>query len=103
MLEIISKIYCFPTSDFDKAALNGKRTIDHSKVFASSGFYEGRDRYALDDMESLIFSMWYIAGIPLGEKNENVKQSEGRVLLKAFQAGKGTERVLVSLILYHLI
>lgn len=83
----------FFVSDFDKAEVNGRRTIDHSKVFASTGFHEGRDRFAQDDLESLVYSMWYIAGIPLGESNE---ESEGRVLLKAIKAGNAVQRVLVS-------
>lgn len=95
----------FFVTDFDSAEVNGLRTVDHSKVFASSGFYEGRDRYAIDDLESLVFSMWYIAGIPLGTSNENAEKSEteGRVLLKALKADKAAERVLVSYLLLLLL
>lgn len=82
--------------DFDVASLNVHQNWGHTKKFASTAFYEIRDRYPIDDMESLVFSMWYIAGIPIGISNIFGKRTEGEVLMKMKRAGKGRERVLVS-------
>lgn len=78
------------------ATVNGNPSTDHSEMFASTGYYENRVRHAMDDLESLVFSMWYIAGIPLGISNEHTQEAEGKVLSTEKKAGKGKERVLVS-------
>lgn len=57
----------FLKSDFDLASLERICTHqDHTPRFASANFYEGKPRYPMDDLESLIYSMWYIAGVPAG-------------------------------------
>lgn len=74
------------------ATVNGSPSTGHSEMFASTGYYENRIRNAMDDLESLVFSIWYIAGIPLGISNE----AEGKVLSREKKAGKAQERILVS-------
>lgn len=49
------------------ATTDGFQHKGHTEKFASSGFFRNQDRYAVDDLESLIFSMWDIAGVPLVE------------------------------------
>lgn len=83
-------------TDFDTATLCGGQNRGHTKMFTSIAFYEYRDRYPIGDLQSLVFSMWYIAGIPLGISNIFVEETEGDVLMKKKMAGKGRERVLVS-------
>lgn len=57
-----------------------------------TGYYENRMRQPMDDLESLVFSIWYIAGVPLGISNE----AEGKVLSNEKKSGNGKARVLVS-------
>lgn len=91
------KLVLFLDSDFDEAAIDGSnRSLGYSNMFASTGFYENRHQYPMDDLESLVFSIWYIASVPLGITNETVKQPEGQVFMKVKKAGKARERVLVS-------
>lgn len=78
------------------ATVNGSKCTGHSEMFASTGYYENRIRNAMDDLESLVFSIWYIAGIPLGISNEHIQEAEGKVLSREKKAGKAKERVLVS-------
>lgn len=79
------------------ATLNGGQNWGHTKMFASTAFHANRDRYPIDDLESLVFSMWYIAGIPLGTSNTLEEEVEGKILMKMKNAGKGRDRVLVSI------
>lgn len=83
------------------ATVNGNLSKEHSEIFASTGYYENRIRNAMDDLESLVFSIWYIAGVPLGISNEQIQEAEGKVLSREKGAGKGKERVLVSESYYY--
>lgn len=47
------------------ATLNGKQNFGITEMFGSSGFFRRQDRYAIDDLESLVFSIWNVAGVPM--------------------------------------
>lgn len=55
----------FSVLDFDMATLNGKHHFGNTEMFSSSGFFRKQHRYPIDDFESLVFSIWNIAGIPM--------------------------------------
>lgn len=51
----------------------------------------------MDDMESLIFSLWYIAGVPLDRKSFFIfRQPLGKTLAECKKNGKAEEKILVS-------
>lgn len=58
--------YCGP--DFDVSSLNGAAFWCYSQLFASSSKFEFKVRYAMDDLESLVYTMWYVAGFPMDPK-----------------------------------
>lgn len=80
--------FCFPgadETDFDLSTIGSSQTEAHTKMFASSGFYANEDdtpctRGAVDDIESLVYSMWYVAGIPVGRPYFADEKPEGMVL-----------------------
>lgn len=41
------------------------QTDGYSARFASRNFYLEKQRTPIDDLESLVFSMWYIADVPM--------------------------------------
>lgn len=45
------------------ASLNGESGTGCTDLFASSRKWAGHPRRAMDDLESLVFSIWYIEGI----------------------------------------
>lgn len=53
--------------DFDMATTDGSQHRGNTEKFASSGFFLNNPRHSVDDLESLIFSMWDVAGVPLVE------------------------------------
>lgn len=73
-------------ADFDIATLNGAYTNDGTLKYASSRYHDGKkQRYELDDLESLMYTMWELAGCigykPYGlgllqSKNENRVKSK---------------------------
>lgn len=78
--------------DFDMATTDGSQHRGNTDKFASSGFFRNQDRYAMDDLESLIFSMWDIAGVPLvGNKpygrtlSEYTKKQDAEAKVKVCQ------------------
>lgn len=82
--------------DFDAATLNGKQTTMSTTMYASSEFYADRKRYEIDDLESLVFSMWYVAGVPIGLPFINGEEPEGYVLCECKKMGKAEARMQVS-------
>lgn len=82
--------------DFDGASLNGGQSDISTPMYASSEFYAKRNRNAIDDMESLVFSMWYVAGVPVGQEFVNGEQPEGYVLCECKKTGKAEARMQVS-------
>lgn len=47
--------------DFDMASVDGEEGKGFTLPFASSNLFDNKTRTAIDDIQSLIFSMWYIA------------------------------------------
>ncbi|XP_031631549.1 probable casein kinase I homolog ECU11_1980 [Contarinia nasturtii] len=68
-------------SDFDNAALPGKIHKIATRKFASSGWWAGNNRRAMDDLESLVYTIWYMVGI-------NSFEPEGLVMKKKSANGK---------------
>lgn len=54
--------------DFDVSTLNGKAFWCYSSMFSSSSKYALKTRFAIDDLESLVYTMWYVAGFPMDPK-----------------------------------
>lgn len=50
----------------------------------------GERRSAMDDLESLVYSIWYVSSMPMCP-------SEGRALLYSSWEGKAEQRVLVRI------
>lgn len=65
-------------------------------MWASSGYYGGKVRTSIDDLESLVFSMWYVAGVPVGQVFVADEQPEGFVLSELKKSGKAEARMHVS-------
>lgn len=82
--------------DFDQATLNGKQNMGNTAMWASSGYYGGKNRTAVDDLESLTFSMWYVAGVPVGRAFVGNEQPEGFILSELKKTGKAEARMNVS-------
>ncbi|XP_031637196.1 tyrosine-protein kinase Lyn-like [Contarinia nasturtii] len=57
-------------SDFNLATINGAQNKGKTLLFASANFFADKSRFAMDDLESLIYSLWYLAGVPL-DPNHN--------------------------------
>lgn len=76
-------------ADFDISTLNGAYTNLRTIKFASSRWHDGeKQRYELDDLESLIFAMWDFAGCipdnPYGRgllRSKNEKRAEIKVMV----------------------
>lgn len=47
------------------ATLNGRKHFGNTEMFSSSGFFRKQDRHSIDDFESLVFSIWNVAGVPM--------------------------------------
>lgn len=89
--------YLFLRSDFDLGTLNGDQNKAHTSKFASMGFHEGRERSAMDDFQSLVLSIWHVAGIELGGSSDGSGEPEGFVLSEKGKIGEAESRVKVSL------
>lgn len=76
----------FFSLDFDLSTLNGEQNWGHTPTFASIGYYQIQDRHEMDDLESLIFSIWYIAGVPMC-RSDDYGNPEGYVLYKCLENG----------------
>lgn len=51
----------------------------------------------MDDMESLVFSLWYIAGVPWDRPSFfSFRQPLGKTLAECKKNGKAEEKILVS-------
>lgn len=49
----------------------------------------------MDDIESLIYSMWYVTGVPMVRTLENDAESEGYMLSRCANKGAVLERMMV--------
>lgn len=55
---------------FDLATTKGQKNEGHTLRFASAKFFSFNPfakRNPMDDIESLVYSMWHISGVPLGK------------------------------------
>lgn len=52
-------------SDFDLSTLNGERNWGCTAVFATARYYGNHTRHPMDDLESLVYSIWWISGVPM--------------------------------------
>lgn len=86
----------YPNLDFDYATLDFGQTIGHSPIFASQNFYKELSRYPMDDLESLVYSMWYVSGIHMVRILENEAESEGCMLSRCIGKDAAKERMMVS-------
>lgn len=66
-------------SDFDVATLNDVQNDYGTALYASKNFWHEKDRTAMDDLESLLYTMWSVAGVPVGGPDGNYP--EGRSYL----------------------
>lgn len=85
-------------SDFDYATLDWRQTIGHSPIFATRNFYTESNRYPMDDIESLIYSMWYITGVPMVRTLENDAESEGCMLSRCISRASVLEQMKVCVL-----
>lgn len=91
--------YFWKYVDFNIATLKGKQIQAGTLKFASANFFSlfsRKRRYAMDDLESLSYSMCHVAGIPLGEWTWlfGVGIPEGFLLSRYTDKKRATIRVL---------
>lgn len=84
-------------SDFDYATLNWDHTNGYTALFATRHFYVGKDRYPVDDIESLIYSMWYVTSVPMVRELEGDAESEGCMLSRCATKGLVLEQMKVCI------
>lgn len=78
-------------SDFDCAVLKGEYSYDYTAKYASSSMFMSSipKRYERDDLESLIYTIWYLVGCDsLGY--------DGNELLQSKQKGEAKAKMVVS-------
>lgn len=80
-------------SDFDLATLNGKQNDYATALYASKNFWQEKNRTAMDDLESLLYTMWSVAGVPVG--GPYGKYPEGRAHLDRYLEYKEDEWMMV--------
>lgn len=68
-------------ADFDLSTLIDMQNEGHTPMFASKNFYIEKARSPMDDLESLTYTMWYIADVPMVRDWES-KEFEGFLLSK---------------------
>lgn len=80
--------------DFDLATIKKQQTKGFTPLFASSNFYAERNRTAMDDLQSLVFTIWYVSGMPIDPSYD----PEGMVLLGCEEKGliEAKSKILVS-------
>lgn len=84
--------------DFDLATLNGDQNQARNFEFGSLGFHQGHESRAIDDFQSLVLTIWHIAGIQMGETTtDGSAKPEGLVLCEKRKIGEAESRVKVSL------
>lgn len=97
-------MWFFPSNnlDFDISTIGDERTKHATQMYASSNFFENKEdpqRSSKDDLESLVYTMWSIAGIkrdPYQGRSGLVETPEGLSLFASLNAGEGgTARLVV--------
>ncbi|XP_031639386.1 casein kinase I-like [Contarinia nasturtii] len=81
--------------DFNLASINGSQKDGGTVQYASANLFAGRNRYAMDDLESLVYSLYSLAGVPLEPCNDGMLLfdvfdfiPEGYMLAKSLERGK---------------
>lgn len=78
--------------DFGIATLHGAQNFLFTPRFASSGVHmRPIARYPIDDLESLVYTIWYIAGVPMVSSGEY----EGFGLFQSYKDGTAKSRLMV--------
>lgn len=77
--------------DFDCAALNGEYAEGHTAKYASSTMFISPTpkRCPRDDLESLVYTMWFLAGC-------DSLRSDGYELLESKRRGEAKMKMMVS-------
>lgn len=65
-------------ADFDLASFNGMDSEGFNYIFASSQFWLKSPRTIKSDLESLIYSIWFIANVPMSRSYQ--ENPEGYIL-----------------------
>lgn len=78
--------------DFNTASLDGKDKRGHTVSFASSNFFQNKPRTPMDDLESLVFSLWNAAG----DKGGFFSRFEGKTLAECKKNKTAKEIMEVS-------
>lgn len=91
-------------SDFDLATVNGDPQNGCTLKFASRNLFANKSRSAIDDLESLVYSMSFLAGVPF-EPARNHEQfpdglPEGYVLFENLKKGKKFARSRIMVRIY---
>lgn len=81
--------------DFNSVSLDEKDRGGHTQQFASSNFFRYRPRVAMDDLESLVFSLWNVADIPR-DKFVFFSKPEGETLAECKFNGTAKVKMEVS-------
>lgn len=63
--------------------MNGEQNDYGTAFFASSNYWADRNRTAMDDLESLMYTIWSVAGIPMG--GPSGKYPEGQKLAECLR------------------
>ncbi|XP_031638147.1 casein kinase I-like [Contarinia nasturtii] len=85
--------------DFDQSSLNGEKSLGNTPLFASANYFANKTRHPRDDLESLVYTIWFLAGVPMEMiKDEKspipafIRISEGRALFENLKKGKTNAR-----------
>lgn len=94
------KNHLFPKKDFNTATFFGHKAAGYTPKFVSSNHYLNENHgimYPKDDLESLIFSLWYIAGVPMDRPSFSIYcEPLGKTLAECKKNGNVEEKILVS-------
>lgn len=99
MLELcaIRLMWIILKTDFNVATANGASGQGHSAWFASSKFYLNQTRHPMDDLESLVFSLWYVAGVQWDKPSLlSLRRPEGLTLAECKINGTAHKKMTVS-------
>lgn len=88
------------------AAVNGVENNGHTLLFASRNFFANKSRSAMDDLESLVYSISFLAGVPLDPGKNHQKfpdvLPEGYVLCENLKKGRKFARSRIMVRIYCL-
>lgn len=82
--------------DYDLASTDGMNSNGGNKQFGSANFHASRTRGPKDDLESVIYTLFYLSKIELGKKKVIGKDLEEGECMKQLNSTKKIERVQVS-------